>query len=546
MVFKKFIVLAVLIAVLLAFFAAPRAGAVVYDDVITKSPMADVRAFGAVGDGVTADQAAFQAANDYLVDGGTVFVPPGTYLFESTLWLSANVNLLGAGASSVIKCNSMASSGGFSAIISSENCDISRLKLSGVSENVGESIGIYIKYGFNSKVTECLLEGFKFGIILSGRDITISRNRISGCWSSGVYMYDLDGAVISTNIVNSCTYYDGIKGTPWVFGTTVVRFLKHIIISDNITWDCGRDGIDVAAQMMDIQLVNNISYGNYYKGIDIKLTDPVIYGTDTAKLIIINNNICANSDRSQGINADDLEDILVSGNLVYDNPEMGIRNVYNTGASIVHNYFAKNNPGIRIQGVAGFEAEYVNVVGNVVLSNTNYGIEALQSYNDGNGYVQWAWLADNMVMNSSSFSTSSGIYVFSDNSDVYVENNLVPDSRVTSGRGIYVNGSGNVARNNEIADAGIKTLAQSSSPAVWGGRVFRTGNLSSRSFSSFTGGRKGQVLTIMINDNNTTFVHGGSSIVLSGSVNWSPSVNDTIALMYDGSKWVELYRSDNS
>jgi Right handed beta helix region len=521
-------------------------GALVYDDIITKRPVADVRAFGAVGDGVTNDQPAFQTANDYLVDGGTILVPPGTYLFESSLWLSANVNLLGVGTSSVIKCDSMLAGGGFSAIIASGNFDISRLKLSGVSEGVNGSIGIHIKYGSGSGVTECLIEGFSLGILLSGNNVTISRNRISGCWSSGVYMYDLDGAVISRNIINSCTYYDGIKGTPYIFGTTVVRFLKHIVVTDNITFDCGRDGIDFAAQMIDVQLVNNISYSNYYKGIDMKLTDPVIYGTDTAKLIIINNNICANSEVSQGMNNDDLEDILVSGNLIYGNYGIGIRNISNTGASIVHNYLANNNPGIRIQGDDGFPAEYVSVSGNVLLNNLNHGIEVIESYGDGLGYVEWAWLANNMSMNGSSSNTNSGIYVFSDNSDIYVEHNLAPDSKVNSGIGIYVNGPDNVAHSNEIADARIKTLAQSSSPAVWGGRVFATNNLSSTNITNFSGGRKGQVITITINDNNTTFIHGGSSVVLSGSTNWSPSINDTLTLMYDGSKWTELYRSDNS
>ena len=54
----------------------------------------NVRAFGAVGDGVAKDTAALQGALDACgaLGGGTVVVPPGTYL-TGTLWLRSHVNL---------------------------------------------------------------------------------------------------------------------------------------------------------------------------------------------------------------------------------------------------------------------------------------------------------------------------------------------------------------------------------------------------------------------------------------------------------------------
>jgi len=55
-----------------------------------------VRDFGAKGDGVTDDTAAFQAALDSLKErGGTVFVPVGTYLIKSHLRVPNNVTLEG-------------------------------------------------------------------------------------------------------------------------------------------------------------------------------------------------------------------------------------------------------------------------------------------------------------------------------------------------------------------------------------------------------------------------------------------------------------------
>ncbi|MBR4282523.1 MAG: hypothetical protein IKT35_02285, partial [Clostridia bacterium] len=57
----------------------------------------DVFAFGAKGDGVTDDTAAFQAALNYVdgIGGGTVYVPAGTYKIASSLTIAKGVSLVG-------------------------------------------------------------------------------------------------------------------------------------------------------------------------------------------------------------------------------------------------------------------------------------------------------------------------------------------------------------------------------------------------------------------------------------------------------------------
>jgi len=58
-----------------------------------------VRAFGATGDGVTDDLAAFQTAISTVTaaGGGTIAVPKGTYLVSETLTLPAFTTLVGDG-----------------------------------------------------------------------------------------------------------------------------------------------------------------------------------------------------------------------------------------------------------------------------------------------------------------------------------------------------------------------------------------------------------------------------------------------------------------
>lgn len=60
-----------------------------------------VKDFGAIGDGVTDDTAAIQAAiNSLGTTGGTVYLPPGQYKVTSTLTRGNNILIAGAGVSS--------------------------------------------------------------------------------------------------------------------------------------------------------------------------------------------------------------------------------------------------------------------------------------------------------------------------------------------------------------------------------------------------------------------------------------------------------------
>lgn len=60
----------------------------------------NVKDLGAVGDGATNDQTAFAAAMTQICDmgGGTIYVPPGTYVINGVVELCSNLTILGDGA----------------------------------------------------------------------------------------------------------------------------------------------------------------------------------------------------------------------------------------------------------------------------------------------------------------------------------------------------------------------------------------------------------------------------------------------------------------
>jgi hypothetical protein len=65
-------------------------------------PTLNVKAFGAVGDGVTDDTAAIQRAVDAAGGGGEVVIPAGTFLVTDCIRVPSNVTFRGIGGSSVL------------------------------------------------------------------------------------------------------------------------------------------------------------------------------------------------------------------------------------------------------------------------------------------------------------------------------------------------------------------------------------------------------------------------------------------------------------
>jgi len=100
-----------------------------------------IKDFGAVGDGLTNDTIAIQNA---IAAHDSVFIPSGEYLITGTITLTARKSLIGAGQSSVLKCNDQT----FNAIeIIEDHCALHNFRIE------GGDIGIKL-YGVSRPVVQ--------------------------------------------------------------------------------------------------------------------------------------------------------------------------------------------------------------------------------------------------------------------------------------------------------------------------------------------------------------------------------------------------------
>lgn len=277
----------------------------------------DVRAYGAVGNGTTDDQTAFQAAiTAAQASGGTVFIP-------------ANFNMIVSGAPTVTSGNVVIEGAGWSSKITLASSALNAL---------GTTIGIWVNGASNVIIRNLAIDGNFANIAKSGTyatasplwDSTVSRY---GSTSVKNYQYGAGGTVDmntylqysspirisnATNVIVENCYVYNSKSSGILVDSTSVDGTQEIMIRNNrvrMTWD---NGIYFHQGVRYASAIGNHCSDTQYAGI------AAIYCNDiTVSDNVIHDNGPSNSD-SAGVEFCGVTRGIISDNTIYNSLFEGV------------------------------------------------------------------------------------------------------------------------------------------------------------------------------------------------------------------------------
>jgi hypothetical protein len=352
-----------------------------------------VKDFGAKGDGVTSDLAAFQTA---VNSARFIFVPSGTYVLNglltmsvdnTTLWLASNVTLLLSGYT----WNGTQIPFGNQINITANNCSIigsgqsSLLQITGGSQ--GNAVGIRNAYGMllrdltidgdKANVTAITDDTFESGVsIIAGAPMTVdSKSVVQNCIIRNWCQYGINiyGDKANGVKVIDCQIYDiGNAAQPISVGggIAVTNQISDLVISNNVIKNCKQNGIFLAGGKNGANhtITGNIVTNNTQSGIAYTLQSN--YGDvplEGYSKITVTGNDCS-SNGVHGIvfatnnNVGKLSNITCTGNVCKSNAQYGILAQSNVAPNNVSNVVISGNEcSSNTTAGIGTDANCVNV-----------------------------------------------------------------------------------------------------------------------------------------------------------------------------------------
>jgi hypothetical protein len=363
--------------------------------------------FGADPTGVASSLAAFNAA---VANGGTVYVPSGTYNLDgkvsmtednTTLWLAADVTLNVSGVTAA------QSPWGSQIDITGDNCAVIGSGPSSLIQNNGSySNMITFRHQVGAYCANLTIDGDKANVTPTTDDSFGNAVFFLADTGQGVTS-DQQGIIENCTIKNFINY--GVIGYGnQSNGTKILNNNIREIGTVGVANSVGA-GISISKEVSDMTIAGNVIKNCKQNGIFIGSA-----GDDGAGYVITGNNCHQN-----GINgiffaeqADffsqagkGLYNIVVTGNVCWGNARSGIE--FNADT-------------------LGF-LSYITITGNTCQNNTLYGIRVASTNTFPNGYISGVTISGNNLVGNGSENLSVGQFVLN------VEGAEMPFTPVISG-----------------------------------------------------------------------------------------------------------------
>ncbi len=360
---------------------------------IAGKPLLDVVAdFGAIGDGVSDDTAAVQAAIDAAGNvTGTetyryVYIPTGSYKITSTLTLKSNLRIMGDGEGTFIDFSHPAASGDnlfeWSGVSIDDVC-IENMRIRGEELDAGDGSenGVAIKlvgsgYVERVRLQRLRIERFRYGIVLDA-GVEVEAPMVQDCWIdecsyAAMRIKNSRNASILNNRIECDRAVQGVigDGNPGKVGIWVTERAtgeqghSDMVISGNHVSNSAFEGVNVHGKKVSV--VGNSVRDSLQSGIMFEpfiTTDPA--DSDTKMYSTISGNVVSNCTA---------QNIVVRHDPVNNTRAAG-------RVAITGNATTGGNVGIRVgQDTTATTAGPidVSVTGNVCMDHQTIGIRIIK------------------------------------------------------------------------------------------------------------------------------------------------------------------------
>ena len=510
---------------------------------------ANVKSFGAKGDGVTNDTTAVQSA----IDSGAkeILFPPGEYVLGNIeIENKTHFRIIGHGAA--ITWTGTAGVGaniGFQLMGTCSNVTIEGLTIEGDGVVANGHAGVWMHDGQTMESVKILRNrisnvciGVSFsaftGGSFSGGIIAFNEiDRVVGTSSGlgyGIHLSKATGIQVFENRINDASRHAIYHAA----GDTGSIIHHNIIANHRLTdHDGGYVSALVVSRSSNVIVAENMIKGHYDGGIEVSHVTADAYNCNN--ILVIGNHFI---DRKNSVN-----DVLIGEQSIptsYETTHINfIGNTFQNAyaqKSTTSEFLLLNGRQIVIEGntfkttgVSG-TARFIEIGHDAYISDPSHCTET--HVKDNTFFAEGSSLTDIRVVGYAAD-------ICGNTSRHTALRNIVP---VTATRAYF-----NATRTNPNlhADAstghvlGLYTSADTT-PSVYQTTCLYISNAGAVTITQFDDGEDGQVLTLIFNDANTT-VQDGASIQLAGGANFTSAANKTLVLVKYNTTWFQIGGSTN-